>query len=92
MCVCVCVSVCVSVSVSVCVCECVSVCVWKREREGAREKGGGGGGDLAEEGCLELAALEESFGKKTPISPHWRQPRGKSSVNLPQTLPPGGSI
>ena len=24
--------------------------------------------------------------------PAWRQPRGKSQVNLPQMLPPGGSI
>ena len=26
-----------------------------------------------------------------PSSPTWRQPRGKSQVNLPQMLPPGGS-
>ena len=26
------------------------------------------------------------------LSPPWRQPRGKSQVNLPQMLPPGGSF
>jgi hypothetical protein len=31
-------------------------------------------------------------GPSSRLNPPWRQRRGKSQVNLPQMLPPGGSI
>ena len=40
--------------------------------------------------ALDLAMADRSSHSKVTLS--WRQPRGKSQVNRPQMLPPGGSI
>ena len=53
-----------------------------REREGAREY-------LA---CVALYSTYVILRTREVTSSPWRQPRGKSQVNLPQMLSPGGGI